>query len=94
MIGTWLTQVARMWLVYRLTHSALLLGVVVSVAVSALSRVGVFGGWETRVLDTFVFWRDRVQAPEVILVTIDDAGRVFRLIDDARAQAIADSDVR
>jgi len=27
-IGTWLTQVARMWLVYRLTHSALLLGVV------------------------------------------------------------------
>src|SRR5437016_4217129 len=27
-IGTWLTQVARMWLVFRLTHSALLLGVV------------------------------------------------------------------
>jgi MFS family permease len=27
-IGTWLTQVARMWLVYQLTHSALLLGVV------------------------------------------------------------------
>jgi len=27
-IGNWLTQVARAWLVYRLTHSALLLGVV------------------------------------------------------------------
>ena len=27
-IGTWLTQVARGWLVYELTHSALLLGVV------------------------------------------------------------------
>ena len=27
-IGTWLTQVARGWLVYQLTHSALLLGVV------------------------------------------------------------------
>lgn len=57
----------------RVTMRALLLGIVVSVAVSALARVGVFAGWETRVLDTFVFWRDRVQAPEVILVTIDDA---------------------
>jgi MFS family permease len=27
-IGTWLTRLATMWLVYRLTHSALLLGVV------------------------------------------------------------------
>ena len=28
LIGTWLTQVAMSWLVYRLTNSALLLGVV------------------------------------------------------------------
>src|SRR2546425_701757 len=57
----------------RVTIQALLLGVAVSVAVSALARAGVFGGWETRVLDTFVFWRDRVPAPEITLVTIDDA---------------------
>src|ERR671924_574686 len=28
LIGTWLTQIATSWLVYRLTNSALLLGVV------------------------------------------------------------------
>ena len=28
LIGTWLTRVATSWLVYRLTHSAFLLGVV------------------------------------------------------------------
>src|SRR5579859_6499484 len=28
LIGTWLTRVATSWLVYRLTHSALLLGIV------------------------------------------------------------------
>src|SRR6476646_12287868 len=28
LIGTWLTRVATSWLVFRLTHSALLLGVV------------------------------------------------------------------
>src|ERR1700722_13742053 len=28
LIGTWLTRVAMSWLVYRLTHSAFLLGVV------------------------------------------------------------------
>src|SRR6516225_3254207 len=28
MIGTWMTRIATSWLVYRLTHSALLLGTV------------------------------------------------------------------
>ncbi len=28
MVGTWMTRVATSWLVYRLTHSALLLGIV------------------------------------------------------------------
>ena len=27
-IGTWMTRIATVWLVYRLTHSALLLGIV------------------------------------------------------------------
>lgn len=51
---------------------ALLLGVAVSVAVTALSQVGALSGWETRAVDTFLFFRDRVPAPEVVLVVIDE----------------------
>jgi MFS family permease len=48
-IGTWLTQVARMWLVYRLTHSALLLGVVSFAGQIASFVVGPFAGvWVER----------------------------------------------
>ena len=43
-IGTWLTQVARMWLVYRLTHSALLLGVVSFAGQFVSFLVGPFAG--------------------------------------------------
>jgi adenylate cyclase len=42
------------------------------VAVTALSRVGVLSGWETRAVDTFVFLRDRVPAPEIVLVEVDE----------------------
>ena len=49
MIGTWLTQVARMWLVYRLTHSALLLGVVSFAGQIVSFLVGPFAGvWVER----------------------------------------------
>jgi len=51
---------------------ALLLGVAVSVAVTALSRVGALSGWETRAVDAFLFFRDRVPAPEIVLVVIDE----------------------
>lgn len=37
LIGTWIQQVAQSWLIYRLTHSSLLLG-----AVSFASQVPVF----------------------------------------------------
>jgi len=48
-IGTWLTQVARMWLVYRLTHSALLLGVVSFAGQIVSFVVGPFAGvWVER----------------------------------------------
>jgi adenylate cyclase len=50
----------------------LLLGVAVSIAVTALSRVGVLSGWETRAVDAFVFLRDRVPAPEIVLVEVDE----------------------
>lgn len=51
---------------------ALALGVAVSAAVTALSRVGVLSGWETRAVDTFIFLRDRVPAPEIVLVEVDE----------------------
>lgn len=60
----------------RRVGRALLLGVAVSVAVTALSRVGALAGWETRAVDAFVVFRPRVPAPEVVLVVIDE--EVFR----------------
>src|SRR5689334_24937596 len=51
---------------------AMLIGLLVSVAVTALSRTGVLAGWETRAVDAFLFLRDRVPAPEIVLVLIDD----------------------
>ena len=51
---------------------AMLVGLLVSVAVTALSRTGVLAGWETRAVDAFLFLRDRVPAPEIVLVLIDD----------------------
>ena len=51
---------------------AMLVGLLVSVAVTALSRTGVLAGWETRAVDAFLFLRDRVAAPEITLVLIDD----------------------
>jgi MFS family permease len=49
MIGTWMTRLATSWLVYRLTHSALLLGIV-SFAGQILSfAIGPFAGvWVER----------------------------------------------
>jgi MFS family permease len=48
-IGTWLTQVARGWLVYELTHSALLLGVVSFVGQIVSFATGPFAGvWVER----------------------------------------------
>ena len=39
----------------RRVVNALLLGVAVSVGVTALSRVGVLSGWETRAVDAFLY---------------------------------------
>jgi CHASE2 domain-containing sensor protein len=51
---------------------ALALGLAVSIAVTVLSRIGVFAGWETRAVDAFVFLRERQPAPEIALVAIDE----------------------
>lgn len=56
----------------RRVVNALLLGVAVSVGVTAVSRVGALSGWETLAVDAFLVLRDRVPAPEIVLVVIDE----------------------
>ena len=58
-IGTWLTQVARGWLVYELTHSALLLGVVSFVGQIISFVMGPFGG----------VWVERLDRRKLMLYT-------------------------
>ncbi len=43
--GTWMQQVALSWLVYRLTHSAFLLGLVEGATLFPVMLLGLFGGW-------------------------------------------------
>jgi adenylate cyclase len=51
---------------------ALAVGVLISIAVTAVSRSGALAGWETRAVDAFLFLRDRQPAPEIVVVAIDD----------------------
>lgn len=41
-------------------------------AVTALSQLGALSGWETRAVDVFLFFRDRVPSSDIVLVLIDD----------------------
>jgi adenylate cyclase len=50
----------------------MLVGFLVSIAVTALSSTGLLAGWEMRAVDAFLFLRDRVPAPEIVLVVVDD----------------------
>ncbi len=59
LIGTWMTRLATSWLVYRLTHSAILLGV-----------VGFAGQIPTFLLAPFAgVWIDRLNRRNVLVVT-------------------------
>jgi adenylate cyclase len=51
---------------------ALLLGLAVSVVITVLSRIGVYAGWEARAIDAFLFFRERVPSPAVVVVAIDE----------------------
>ena len=44
LIGTWMTRLATGWLVYRLTHSALLLGIVSFAGLIISFALGPFAG--------------------------------------------------
>jgi MFS family permease len=59
LVGTWMTRLATSWLVYRLTHSALLLGVVGFASQIPLFVLGPFAG----------VWVDRLDRHRVLVVT-------------------------
>src|SRR5438093_9997275 len=52
---------------------ALLLGLGVSVFVTVSSRLGSLGGWETSVVDTFLYFRPGTPSPDTVLVVVDEA---------------------
>jgi MFS family permease len=84
-IGTWLTQVARMWLVYQLTHSALLLGVVSFAGQFVSFLVGPFAGvWverlDRRKLLMFVQATSGLQSLFLAVATLTHAITLWEII--------------
>jgi CHASE2 domain-containing sensor protein len=59
---------------------ALLLGLAISVAVTTLSRVGYYAGWEACAVDKFLFFRERIPSPAIAVVAIDDD--TFRALEE------------
>src|SRR6476659_5370254 len=59
LIGTWLTRIATSWLVYRLTGSALLLGVVTFASQAPMFFLGPLAG----------VWVDRVDRHRLLVIT-------------------------
>jgi len=59
LIGTWMTRVATAWLVYRLTHSAFLLGLVSFASQIPILFLGPFAG----------VWVDRLNRHRVLVIT-------------------------
>src|SRR6201999_4576459 len=68
-IGTWMTRLATTWLVYRLTHSALLLGVVSFSGQIAAFILGPFAG----------VWIERMNRRQLIVWT-QVAGAIQSLV--------------
>jgi hypothetical protein len=56
MIGTWMTRLPTSWLVYRLTHSALLLGIVSFAGQVPSFAIGPFAGVWVERLNRRKFW--------------------------------------
>ena len=80
-IGTWLTQVARMWLVYRLTHSALLLGVVSFAGQFVSFVVGPFAGVWVERLDRrkLLLWVQALGAAQSLFLAVATLAHVITL---------------
>ena len=80
-IGTWLTQVARMWLVYRLTDSALLLGVVSFAGQFVSFLAGPFAGVWVERLDRrkLMLWAQAINAGQSLLLAVATLAHVITL---------------
>jgi adenylate cyclase len=70
---SWLAWTRRLSPAQRRIFYALLLGLGASVFVTVSSRHGALEGWETRVIDTFLFFRQRTPSPDIVLVVVDEA---------------------
>ena len=84
-IGTWLTQVARGWLVYELTHSALLLGVVSFVGQIVSFVMGPFAGVWVERLDRrkLMLWTQAIgslQSLFLAVVTLTHVVTVWQIV--------------
>ena len=68
--GTWLTRLATMWLVYRLTHSALLLGVVSFAGQIVTFAAGPFAGVWVERLDRrkLLIWVQAIAAVQSLVL--------------------------
>ena len=74
-IGTWMTRLATSWLVYRMTHSALLLGVVSFSGQIVSFLLGPFAGvwverWERRKMLVWTQFGGAVQSLALAVLTL------------------------
>lgn len=80
-VGTWLTRLATMWLVYRLTHSALLLGVVSFAGQIVTFVAGPFAGVWVERLDRrkLLIWIQAIAAVQSFLLAAATLTNVITL---------------
>ncbi|HEY6927489.1 MAG TPA: MFS transporter [Steroidobacteraceae bacterium] len=83
--GTWLTRLATMWLVYRLTHSALLLGVVSFAGQIVTFAAGPFAGVWVERLDRrqLLIWVQAIAAAQSLVLaaaTLTNAITLWEII--------------
>jgi MFS family permease len=81
LVGTWLTRLATMWLVYRLTHSALLLGVVSFAGQIVAFVAGPFAGVWVERLDRrkLLIWIHTIAAVQSLLLAAATLTNVITL---------------
>lgn len=83
--GTWMQQVALSWLVYRMTHSTYLLGVVEGASLLPVMLLGLLGGWvadHSRKKDVLIVCQlvAMIQALVLALLTFNNQIEVWHCI--------------
>jgi MFS family permease len=81
LIGTWMTRLATTWLVYQLTHSALLLGVVTFTGQIAAFLLGPFAGAWVERLDRrrLLVWTQALAAVQSLSLAVLTLTRVITI---------------